>query len=111
MAGRALTLIRLCPWIKTVLVDSGHKTRFIEAVQATANRVVEAVKRPDFAEGFVLLPKRWKVEQNLGALTMPRRLKLDYETLTHISAAAVLSASITRLLASITMRCPFPNGL
>jgi putative transposase len=96
-------LVRLCPWIKTVVVDGGYKTLFIEAVQATANRVVEVVKRPDFAKGFVLLPKRWKVEQTIGALTISRRLKLDYETLLHVSAAAMLFASITRLLASITM--------
>ena len=96
-------LVRLCPWIKTVVVDSGYKTRFIESVQATANRVVEVIKRPDFAKGFVLLPKRWKVEQSIGALTISRRLKLDYETLCHVSAAAMFCASITRLLASITM--------
>jgi putative transposase len=95
-------LVRLCPWIETVVVDGGYKTRFIDAVQATANRVVEVVKRPDFAKGFILLPKRWKVEQTIGALTMRRRLKLDYETLFHVSAAAILAASIARLLASIT---------
>ena len=43
---------RLCPWIKTVVVDGDYKTLFIKAVQATANRVVEVVKRPDFAKGF-----------------------------------------------------------
>jgi transposase len=96
-------LVRLCPWIKTIVVDSGYKTRFIESVQATATRVVEVIKRPDFAKGFVLLPKRWKVEQTIGALTTSRRLKMDYETLVHVSAAAVLGASIARLLASITM--------
>jgi transposase len=85
------------------VVDSGYKTRFIDSVQATANRVVEVIKRPDFAKGFVLLPKRWRVEQTIGALTGSRRLKLDHETLTHVSAAAMLFASVTRLLASITM--------
>lgn len=95
-------LVRLCPWIETVVVDGGYKTLFIEAVQAAAHRVVEVVKRPDFAKGFVLLPKRWKVEQTIGALTISRRLKIDYETLLHVSAAAMLFASVTRLLASIT---------
>jgi transposase len=95
-------LVRLCPWIKTVVVDGGYKTRFIEAVKALANRTTEVIKRPDFAKGFILLPKRWKVEQSFGALTISRRLKTDYETLIHVSAAAMLFASITRLLASIT---------
>ena len=92
----------MCPWIKTVVVDGGYKTLFIEAVEATTNRIVEVVKRPDFVKGFVLLPKRWKVEQTIGALMISRRLKVDYETLLHVSAA-MLFASITRLLASITM--------
>ena len=95
-------LVRLCPWIETVVVDGGYKTRFIEAVGAMANRVVEVVLRPEFAKGFVLLPKRWRVEQSIGALTIHRRLKVDYETLIHVSASAMLFASITRLLASLT---------
>lgn len=97
-------LVRLCPWIKTVVVDSGYKNRFIDAVQTGTSRIVEVVKRPDFAKGFILLPKRWRVEQSIGALTISRRLKVDYETLVHVSAAAMLFASITRLIASITMR-------
>lgn len=96
-------LVKLCPWIKTVVVDGGYKRTFIEAVQAMADRAVEVVKRPDFAKGFVLLPKRWRVEQSIGALTISRRLKVDYETLTHVSAATILFASIGRLLASVTM--------
>jgi putative transposase len=97
-------LLRLCPWIATVVVDGGYKSRFIEAVQTGLNRVVEVVKRPDFAKGFVLLPKRWRVEQSIGALTISRRLKVDYDTLLHVSAAAILFASITRLVTSMTMR-------
>jgi transposase len=97
-------LVRLCPWIETVVVDGADKTRFIAAVQNGLKRLVEVVKRPDFAKGFVLLPKRWHVEQSIGALTICRRLKVDYDTLVPVSAAAMLFASITRLLASITMR-------
>lgn len=95
-------LVRLCPWIKTVVVDGGYKNRFIEMVETKLNRVVHVVKRPAFAKGFVLLPKRWRVEQTIGALTISRRLKIDYETLVHVSASTILFASITRLLASIT---------
>jgi transposase len=97
-------LVRLCPWIETVVVDGADKTRFIAAVQIGLKRLVEVVKRPDFTKGFVLLPKRWRIEQSLGALTISRRLKVDYDTLLHVSAAAMLFASITRLVASITMR-------
>ncbi|MGF3027086.1 IS5/IS1182 family transposase, partial [Methylobacterium aquaticum] len=51
----------------------------------------------------VLLPKRWRVEQSIGVLTGSRRLKVDYETLLHVSSGAMLFASIGRMLASITM--------
>lgn len=97
-------LVRLCPWVRTVVVDGGYKTTFVEAVKAMGNRVAEVIKRDEFAKGFHVLPKRWRVEQTIGALTISRRLKIDYETLPHVSAAFVLFASITRLLASIAAK-------
>jgi putative transposase len=91
--------------------DGGYKALSSRPCRRTANRVVEVVKRPDFAKGFALPPKRWKVEQTIGVLTISRRLKIDYETLLHVLPAAMLFSSITRLLASITMARHFPNGL
>ena len=102
-------LVRLCPWIRTVVVDGGSKNTFVEAVQALAGRVAEMAKRGVFANGFVLLPQRWRVEQSIGALTISRRLKINYETLTHVSAATILLAFIGRLLASMTTHDPFPT--
>ena len=95
-------MVTLCPFIKTIVVDGGYKNHFIDTVQGTLGRLVEVVKRPEFAKGFVLLPKRWRVEQSIGALTISRRLKIDYETLMTVSAATIIFASITRLLTSIT---------
>ncbi len=97
-------LVKLCPFIETIVVDGGYKSRFIDAVQNGLGRLVEVVKRPEFAKGFVLLPKRWRVEQTIGALTISRRLKIDYETLMTVSAATIMFASITRLLASVTIK-------
>jgi transposase len=96
-------LVRSWPWVETVVVDGGYKATFIDAVKGMAGRIAQVVKRPDCSKGFVVLPKRWRVEQTIGALTILRRLKTDYESLIHVSAAAFLFASITRLLASITM--------
>jgi putative transposase len=96
-------LVRLCPWIEKIVVDGGYKNTFIDAVKSMANRAAEVVTRPEFSKGFVLLPKRWRVEQTIGALTISRRLKVDYETLQHVSASFIMFASITRLLAAITM--------
>ena len=96
-------LVRLYPWVETIVVDGGYKKRFIDAVQSGLKRAVEVVLRPEGSKGFVLLPKRWRVEQSIGVLTGSRRLKVDYETLPHVSAGAMLFASIGRMLASITM--------
>src|SRR3712207_7336791 len=41
---RSQRLVRLCPWIETVVVDGAYKTRFIEAVQNGLKRLVEVVK-------------------------------------------------------------------
>ena len=96
-------LVRLYPWVETIVVDGGYKKRFIDAVQSGLKRAVEVVLRPEGSKGFVLLPKRWRVEQSIGVLTGSRRLKVDYETLLHVSSGAMLFASIGRMLASITM--------
>ena len=48
--------------------------------------------------------ERWHVKQSIEALSISRRLKIDYETLTQVSAATLLFASIGRLLASLIMR-------
>ena len=93
----ARRIVHLCPWSKTIVVDGGYKGKFIDGVQNGLGRVVEVVKRPQFAKGFVLLPKRWRVEQTIGALTIGRRLKIDYETLIHVSIAVMLFDFITRL--------------
>ena len=85
-------------------MDGGYEGKFIDGVKNGLQRVVEVVKRPAFTKGFVLRRKRWRVEQAIGALTIGRRLKFDYKTLIHISAVMMMFASITRLLASITLK-------
>jgi putative transposase len=97
-------LVKVCPFVQTIVVDGGYKNHFINTIQDTMGRLVEVVKRSDFAKGFVLLPKRWRVEQAIGALTISRRLKIDYETMMTVSAATIVFASVTRLLASITAK-------
>jgi len=97
-------LVKVCPFVQTIVVDGGDKNHFINTIQDTMGRLVEVVKRSDFAKGFVLLPKRWRVEQAIGALTIFRRLKIDYETMMTVSAATIVFASVTRLLASITAK-------
>jgi hypothetical protein len=61
--------------VNTVVVDGNDKTTFINAVQAIDKRMFEVLKRAAFAKGCVLLPKRWRVEQIIDALTISYRLK------------------------------------
>ena len=49
-------LVTLCPCIKTIVVDGGYKNHFIDTVQGTLGRLVEVVKRPEFAKGFCFFP-------------------------------------------------------
>lgn len=84
-------LVRLYPWVETVVVDGGYKTRFIAAVQSGLKHVVEVVLRPKGSKGFVHLPKRWRVTQRIGVLKISLRLKTYYETLCHVSTGATLA--------------------
>ena len=67
-------LMRLCSWIRTVVPDGDCKKTFLEVVQVIAGRVSEVVRLPEFVKEFVLLLKRWRVEQSVGASTISRRL-------------------------------------
>src|SRR3954463_7106597 len=85
----------LFPWIVLIAADSAYTGRF-EAAMARLNIAVEIVRRPQFAKGFVLLPKRWRVEQTFGVARFCRRLLVDHETLPHVSESMIRMASIMR---------------
>ncbi len=54
--------------------------------------VLEIVKRPPEAKGFVLLPRRWVVERTFAWLSRYRRLSKDYEETTQSSEAWIYVA-------------------
>ena len=91
----------LFPWIVLMAADSAYAGRF-EAALARLHIVVEIVRRPDFAKGFVLLPKRWRVEQAFGAGRFCRRLLVDHETLPRVSEAMIRLGSIMRFVHTLT---------
>lgn len=97
----AQRVVRLCPWVQTFIVDGGYKETFRRGVEEVLKRKVEVVKRPDVAKGFVVLPKRWKVEQTFGVAAIRRRLRVDYESLFPCSAAMFMLASVFRLVTAI----------
>ena len=59
---------------------------------------LEIVKRPDEAQGWVHLPKRWIVERNFGWFGRYRRLSKDYEGTCERSADQLYIAMINRML-------------
>jgi putative transposase len=60
--------------------------------------VLEIVKRPAKAAGFVLLPRRWVVERSFAWLGRYRRLSKDYEALPTSSEAMIRIAMIQLML-------------
>jgi putative transposase len=91
----------LYPWIVHLAADGAYAGRFEAALRRT-RIVVEIVRRPDFAKGFVLLPKRWRVEQAFGAGRFCRRLLVDHETLPQVSEAMIRLGSIMRFARALT---------
>jgi putative transposase len=91
----------LFPWIVLIAADSAYAGRF-EAAMEHQNIAVEIVRRPQFAKGFVLLPKRWRVEQTFGVARFCRRLLVDHETLPHVSESRIRLASIRRFVRTLT---------
>ncbi len=60
----------------------------------TLRWVIWVVLRPEAAQGFVLLKKRWKVERTFGWFNRYRRLSKDYEVLPETSEAFIYLAMI-----------------
>jgi transposase len=59
---------------------------------------LEVVRRPEGAQGFVLLPKRWVVERTIAWLKRCRRLSVDRERTTMSSEAMIYTAMIHLML-------------
>ncbi len=63
---------------------------------------LEIVKRPDGAQGFDVLPRRWVVERTLAWRKRNRRLAKDFEAMIATAKAWLLIASgqlLTRRIA------------
>jgi putative transposase len=90
---------RLC----VIWVDGGYSGNdFMKEMMDRFRWVIEVIKRPDYAKGFVLLPKRWVVERTFGWFTFCRRLSKDYEGLPETSEAWIYVANIRVMLRRLT---------
>ncbi len=87
------------PRLVRIWVDGGFKgEEFLHWVIDTFRWILEVVLRPEAAQGFVLLPKRWTVERTYGWLHWCRRLNVDYERLPASSEALIHIAMIRLML-------------
>jgi transposase len=85
--------------IHTIWVDGGFDGEpFMKGVMDTLSWIVEVVLRPQGAQGFILLPKRWVVERTFGWLMGCRRLAHDYEVLPETSETLIYIAMIRIML-------------
>lgn len=90
--------------LQLIWADGGYAGLLIEWVKTMCNWILEIVKRPEGAKGFLVLPRRWVVERTFSWLGHCRRLSKDYEYLTTHSESmiylAMIRIMIRRLAAS-----------
>ena len=88
------------PRLEVVWGDSKYHNYALADWLADQRRAyrIAVVSRPEGAEGWVKLPKRWVVERTFAWLGRYRRLSKDYEKRTETSAAAVQVSAIHHLL-------------
>ena len=86
------------PRLRVVRADGAYGRYGLPAWVATLGHfLLELVKRPLGAVGFVLLPQRWVVERTFAWLGRYRRHSRDYERLTASSEAMIQISMIHRM--------------
>ena len=80
--------------LQLIWADGGYAGQLVEWVKDICHWLLEIVKRPDDAQGFVVLPRRWVVERTFAWLGKYRRLSKDYEALTETSEAMIYAAMV-----------------
>jgi putative transposase len=99
-AEDALALLPLdrLPRLKRIWADAAYGARRVaEAVAFWGRYVLEVVRRPEGATGWVLLPKRWVVERTFAWLGRYRLLNREYERSTD-SSETNLYLAMTHLM-------------
>lgn len=93
--------------VKKVWADGGYTGSLLTWAHTALGLDVDIVRRPDEAQGFVLLKRRWIVERTLAWLMNSRRLARDYEYLPAVHEAMVKWAMI-RIMVRRLAAAPTP---
>ncbi|MER5603675.1 IS5 family transposase [Streptomyces sp. NPDC002265] len=83
------------PQITQVWADSAYAGQLVDWAEHRLHLTLRTVTRPRGAKGFVVLPRRWKVERTLGWIMHARRNVRDYERLPQHSEAHLTWSLIT----------------
>ena len=85
--------------LKIIFADSIYgRAELPEFLKQWYRILLQTVRRPVDADGFVVLPKRWIVERTFAWLGRYRRLSKDYERLTENSETVIRIAMIQLML-------------
>ena len=83
------------PSLRHFFADGGYRGEALaEFIGGYDERTIEITKRPDGAEGFVVIARRWVVERTFAWLNRCRRLAKDWEASIESAEAWVYVASI-----------------
>ena len=106
--GAAATLLSFAnryPWARHIFADSGYAgDKLVQDLAGKGRWVIEIVKRPQDAKGFVLLPKRWVVERTFAWLNRNRRLAKGVEGTIASAAAMLFLVSVKMLIRRLAMK-------
>lgn len=86
------------PFVERVYADGGYAGRLVGWAKTKTHIVLEIVKRPPGAKGFVVIRRRWVVERSFAWIMKSRRLVRDYEQLTRVAEALILIAASATML-------------
>ncbi len=87
--------------LQLVWADQAYAGAVVEWAWDRFTWIVEVIRRPEDAQGFVLLPKRWIVERTFGWLENYRGLAKDYEFCPRSSEGMIYMAMLHLMLKRI----------
>ncbi|WP_308406073.1 IS5 family transposase [Streptomyces naphthomycinicus] len=90
------------PQITQIWADSAYAGQLVDWAEHRLHLTLRTVSRPKDAKGFVILPRRWKVERTLGWIMHARRNVRDYERLPQHSEAHLTWSLITLMTRRLT---------